>query len=55
MEKGKQQENDKAGKPLTGPPKGLRSLRVGGRRVIYEVRKEAVVVLTVNDRREVYR
>ncbi len=44
-----------AGKPLTGPLKGLRSLRVGEWRVIYEVRKDAVVVLTVNHRREVYR
>ncbi len=48
-------EDPLAGKPLTGPLKGLRSLRVGEWRIIYEVRKDAVVVLTVNLRREVYR
>lgn len=44
-----------AGKPLTGPLQGFRSLRVGDWRVIYEVGKGVVKVLTVNHRREIYR
>ncbi len=44
-----------AGKPLMGPLKGLRSLRVGEYRIIYEVSRTVVSVLTVNHRREVYR
>lgn len=48
-------EDPLAGKPFTGPLKGLRSLRVGDWRVIYEVGRKAVAVLTVNDRKEVYR
>ena len=48
-------EDPLAGKPLTGPLKGLRSLRVGEWRVIYEVKKEVAMVLTINHRREVYR
>ena len=44
-----------AGKPLAGPLKGLRSLRVGDWRVIYEVGRETVTVLTVNNRSDVYR
>jgi mRNA interferase RelE/StbE len=48
--------NDPAlGKPLVGPLKGLRSLRVGDYRIVYEKGKDGVVVLTVNHRREVYR
>jgi addiction module RelE/StbE family toxin len=43
------------GKALVGPLKALRSLRVGDYRIIYEKGKDAVVVLTVNHRREVYR
>jgi addiction module RelE/StbE family toxin len=48
-------EDPLAGKPLTGPLKGLRSLRVGDWRVIYVVGRETVTVLTVNDRKEVHR
>ena len=48
--------NDPAlGKPLVGPLKGLRSLGVGDYRIVYEKEKDAIVVLTVNHRREVYR
>jgi len=43
------------GKPLLGPLKGKWSLRIGEYRVIYEIGREVVVVLTVNHRREVYR
>jgi len=45
----------KMGKPLVGPLKGKWSLRVGEYRVIYEIRGNSVIVLTVNHRREVYR
>jgi mRNA interferase RelE/StbE len=48
-------EDPLAGKPLTGPLKGLRSLRIGDWRVVYEVRKNSVVVLTVNNRKDIYR
>ncbi len=48
-------ENPKAGKPLVGPLKGRWSLRVGDYRILYEITRETVVILTVNHRREVYR
>ncbi len=52
-----------AGKPLVGPLKGMRSVRVGAMRVVYEVVPrlrsgqggKRVIVLTVNHRGEVYR
>jgi mRNA interferase RelE/StbE len=44
-----------AGKPLVGPLKGIRSLRVGDYRILYEVARSTVTVLTVNHRREVYK
>jgi addiction module RelE/StbE family toxin len=44
-----------AGKPLVGPLKGIRSLRVGDYRILYEVARGTVTVLTVNHRREVYK
>ena len=43
------------GKPLVGPLKGKWSLRIGDYRVIYEIGKTVVVILTINHRREVYR
>ena len=43
------------GKPLVGPLKGKWSLRVGEYRIIYEIGKAVVIVLTVNHRGEVYR
>ena len=52
---GSLRDDPKAGKPLVGPLKGKWSLRVGEYRVIYEIGKSAVTVLTVNHRREVYR
>jgi addiction module RelE/StbE family toxin len=45
----------KAGKPLVGPLKGKLSLRVGAYRIIYEVGKTVIIVLTVNHRKEAYR
>jgi mRNA interferase RelE/StbE len=55
-------EPDKMGKPLTGPLKGYRSIRVGGRhRVIYRIESQVVTVLIVavgarkeGDKRDVY-
>lgn len=44
-----------AGKPLVGPLKGIRSLRIGDYRILYEVVRGSVVVLTINHRREVYK
>ena len=44
-----------AGKPLVGPLKGIWSLRVGEYRILYEIDKKKVIVLTVNHRREAYR
>lgn len=45
------------GKPLRGDLKGLRSHRFGGYRVLYEIRKAALVVVVVDlgHRREIYR
>ena len=44
-----------AGKPLVGPLKGIRSLRVGEYRILYEFDDKKATVLTVNHRREAYR
>ena len=43
------------GKPLVGPLKGIRSLRIGDYRILYEVARSTVVVLTVKHRRDVYK
>ena len=48
-------EDPKAGKPLVGPLKGKWSLRVGDYRIIYELGKSTLIVLTVNHRKEVYK
>lgn len=48
-------EDPKAGKQLVGPLKGIWSLRVGDYRILFRRTKNAVVVLTVNHRREVYK
>lgn len=48
-------DDPKAGKSLVGPLKGKWSLRVGEYRIIYEIGKTVIIVLTVNHRREVYR
>lgn len=48
-------ENPSAGKPLVGPIKGTRSLRIGEYRVLYEPHKDHVLIMTVNHRKEVYR
>ena len=48
-------EDPKAGKPLVGPLKGTWSLRVGDYRILYEVGKAKVIILTVNHRRGVYK
>ncbi|KAA0246978.1 MAG: type II toxin-antitoxin system RelE/ParE family toxin [Ignavibacteriae bacterium] len=45
------------GKQLTGPLKGLRSLRIGDYRIIYKKEKEVFVILviTIGHRKEVYK
>ena len=48
-------EDPRAGKPLVGPLKGRWSLQVGDYRIIYELGKSTLIVLTVNHRKEVYK
>ena len=50
-------ENPLAGAARKGTSRGLRRLRVGGYRVIYEVLNDALIVLVVRvgHRREIYR
>ena len=48
-------EDPRVGKPLVGPLKGKWSLRIGNYRIIYEIGKATIVVLTVSHRREVYK
>jgi len=45
------------GKPLQGPMKGLRSIRFGHFRIIYEQRKDQLIVLIINigHRKAVYK
>jgi mRNA interferase RelE/StbE len=47
--------NPKGGKALVGPLKGIWSLRVGDYRILYELARGTVIVLTINHRREVYK
>ena len=51
------QSNPNAGKPLTGPWQGCRSLRVGVYRIVYQIEKSVltIYVLDIGHRREVYR
>lgn len=46
-----------SGKKLTGPLKGLRSLRVGDYRIIYkkEAQELVILVITIGHRKEVYK
>lgn len=44
----------KFGKPLREPLKGLRSLRVGTYRILYQVNKDTVYVVTIRHRKDVY-
>ena len=48
--------NPRLGKPLRGPLRGLWSYRVGDYRVVYEIRRAALVVLVlaIGHRRAVY-
>lgn len=50
-------ENPLAGVPLKGTSRGLRRLRVGAYRVIYEVLNDALIILVVRigHRWEIYR
>jgi len=50
-------ENPFKGTALKGEMKGLRRIRVGEHRVVYEIQDQALVVLVVRvrDRRDVYR
>ena len=50
------QERAELGKPLKGKLRGLRSLRVGKYRIIYQVDEDSKVVrvITVGRREEVY-
>lgn len=43
------------GKPLRGTLKGLWSIRVGDRRIIYAIAGDEVYVLRIGHRREAYR
>ena len=42
------------GKPLGQSLKGFRKLRVGDYRVIYQIRKETIIVFKIGHRKEVY-
>ena len=44
-----------SGKQLVGPLKGKWSLRIGDYRIIYEIVKTTIFILTINHRREVYK
>ncbi|MDI6803345.1 MAG: type II toxin-antitoxin system RelE/ParE family toxin [Bacteroidota bacterium] len=44
-----------SGKRLVGPLKGKSSMRVGDYRIIYEIVKTTIYILTINHRREVYK
>ena len=48
-------EDPKAGKPLVGPLKGRWSFRIGDYRILYEVGKTEVIIMTATHRREVYK
>ena len=50
-------ENPFLGNALKGDLRGLRRIRVGNHRVLYEVQEQALIVLVVRvaDRREAYR
>ena len=48
-------KNPEMPKALVGPLKGKWSLRVGDWRVLYEVGRTIVLILTVNHRRDVYK
>lgn len=47
--------NHTVGKQLVGPLKGKWSLRVGDHRIIDEIIKNTIYILTINYRREVYK
>ena len=42
------------GKPLQYSLKGLRRLRVGDYRVIYQIKDETVLIVTIKHRKEIY-
>jgi mRNA interferase RelE/StbE len=44
-----------SGKQLVGPLKGKWSMRVGDYRIIYEIEKTTIYILTINHRRDVYK
>lgn len=48
-------EDPGCGKTLVGPLKGIWSLRVGDQRILYQIETDAIVILTVNHRREAYK
>jgi mRNA interferase RelE/StbE len=49
-------KNPKTGKPLKGKFKGLRSLRAGKYRILYEIRENLllIVVIAIGHRKKVY-
>jgi addiction module RelE/StbE family toxin len=49
------EETPFSGKRLTGPLKGLMSLRQGEYRIIYQVRGSQVILRTVGHRKDVYK
>ncbi len=48
---------DRQGKPLTGPLKGFRRLRIGRYRVIYHLdwKERIVTVIAIGHRKEIYK
>jgi len=47
--------NPKKGKALTGEYKGLYSYRAGDYRVIYTILKDAILILKIGHRKEIYK
>lgn len=45
---------DRYGKPLGGPLKGLRRIRVGDYRIAYQVQEAHVIVWAVKHRKDIY-
>jgi mRNA interferase RelE/StbE len=46
--------NPYAGKPLRGEWKGVFSLRIGDYRVLYQIKKDKVILLAVGHRKHIY-
>jgi mRNA interferase RelE/StbE len=46
--------NPHAGKPLRGEWKGVYSLRMGDYRILYQIKRDEIILLVVGHRKRVY-